>query len=187
MSRSILRGMVDQGEAVPLVYSRDTQINTETPPNFQLLQAAAGGHTNELQLLIKQGKVDINIATNRGVAGDSGRTGASLAAENGYDDILTVLVKAGADVNIPNLMGHTPLIYAVMRGNMECVKVLIAAKADLEARPINTHSTPLWIAQNRSKQFRNKKKPEISERFDAIAAELVAAGAKKPSSGCMIL
>ena len=63
MSSGILRGMVDQGEAVPLVYSRDTQINTETPPNFQLLQAAAGGHTNELQLLIKQGEVDINIAT----------------------------------------------------------------------------------------------------------------------------
>ena len=128
--------------------------------------------------------MDINIATKRGVAGDSGRTGASLAAENGYDDILTVLVKAGADVNIPSLMGHTPLIYAVMRGNMECVKVLIAAKADLEARPINTHSTPLWIAQISSKKFRNKKEPEISERFDAIAAELEAAGAKKTSSGC---
>ena len=181
---STTRGLWNNEEALPVVFSRDTQINTDSPPHFQFLQAAAGGHTNELQSLIKQGEVDINVATKRGVAGDSGRTAASLAAESGYDDILTVLIKAGADINIPNLMGHTPLIYAVMRGNMECVKCLIAAKANLEAHAINTNSTPLWIARHSSKQFR--KKPEISERFDAIAEVLEAAGAKKPS-GCVIL
>jgi len=188
-SNSELTNWSSQGEALPINFSKETEINEDSRPEFQLLQAAAGGHTNAIQLLLKQGTiVDINVSTKRGVAGDSGRTAVSLAAENGYDEIITLLAAAGADVNISTLMGYTPIFYAVARGNMQCVKVLIDAKADLEASPLNTSSTPLWIARDSSKKHRKNKQIDNSERFDAIAEVLVEAGDKQPKvNTCMIL
>ena len=192
-TRSEFANWSSQGEALPVSFSRDCQINTDSPPEFQLLQAAAGGHIQELQELlslttstsIKEKSLDINVTTKLGQCGDSGRTAISLAAENGYDDTCSVLAEAGADVDIPDLTGHSPLFYAAMRGNVECVKVLIAANANLEQKPLNTHSTALWVAKDQSYKF--QKQPKAKERFDSIARALEAAGAKPTSSGCSIL
>ena len=180
-----LSGIVNSGESVPISFARDCEINVDSPIEFQLLQAAAGGHTQELQALLKQEGIDVNVATKRGVCGDSGRTALSLAAENGYDDTCSALIDAGADVNVTDLMGHAPLFYAVVRGNVECVQVLIAAKANLEQKPLNKTSTALWVALDQSKRF--KKTPEVADRFNAIAEELKAAGAKPIKSCCTIL
>ena len=56
-SNSELTNWSSQGEALPINFSKETEINEDSRPEFQLLQAAAGGHTNAIQLLLKQGTI----------------------------------------------------------------------------------------------------------------------------------
>ncbi len=55
------------------------------------------------------------------------------------------LIDAGADVNVRNKYGATPLQMASQNGHTEIVKLLLAAKADVNAAHTNG-LTPLWMA-----------------------------------------
>lgn len=61
------------------------------------------------------------------------------AAGRGDLDDIKSLVKDGYDVNAPDekRFGWTPLIYAVMSGNLAVVKVLLEAGADVNGREAN--------------------------------------------------
>ena len=60
----------------------------------------------------------------------------ALAASGQKVEVLETLIKAGADVNIQHPAAHcgTPLIAAACFGQMECVKRLIAAGADVNLK-----------------------------------------------------
>ncbi|MDQ6799670.1 MAG: ankyrin repeat domain-containing protein [Acidobacteriota bacterium] len=64
----------------------------------------------------------------------SGETALHLAAANDTDDIIALLVKAGADVNAKDDRGRTPLFAAVTNGygGVKATPPLIAAGADLK-------------------------------------------------------
>ena len=62
------------------------------------------------------------------------------------------LIALGADVNATDENGTTPLMQAVRSKNPELVKVLIAAKADLDARNSNYHTTALMDAEGTSEE-----------------------------------
>lgn len=47
---------------------------------------------------------------------------------------LKQLIGSGADIDIPNRMDITPLMFAAYNGNVECVKLLLDAGADLKRR-----------------------------------------------------
>jgi ankyrin repeat protein len=66
----------------------------------------------------------------------SGETALHLAAANDTDDIIALLVKAGADVNAKDDRGRTPLLVAVTNGygGVKATPPLIAAGADLKTR-----------------------------------------------------
>ena len=117
------------------------------------------------------GGLDINY-----VQGSSGRTAISLAAESGYAATMTLLVNAGAELNKQDLLGNTALFYAVFNTNMNCVKVLIAANANLEVKSLNSWSTPYSIACDQAQKYR-RSQPVVAERYWAIARELSTAGA----------
>ena len=51
------------------------------------------------------------------------------AEEKGHDEIVKVLIKAGADVNVKNDDGDTALMRAEEKGHDEIVKILKAAGA----------------------------------------------------------
>src|SRR5689334_16713325 len=55
------------------------------------------------------------------------------------------LIQAGADVNHPDAIGHTALMWACMQGRLEIVRSLLRAKADPNARDQNGW-TPLKSA-----------------------------------------
>lgn len=55
----------------------------------------------------------------------------NMAAKEGKTDLLKVYVDHGADVNDVNNLGATPLLYAIRNGDMEAVRLLIEAGADV--------------------------------------------------------
>jgi ankyrin repeat protein len=62
-----------------------------------------------------------------------GNTELHLAALNDYADIIPILAKHGADVNVVNEYGHAPLYYAARHGHRKTADALIAAGANKSA------------------------------------------------------
>ena len=80
--------------------------------------------------------------------GQYGNTALMVAASQGYDKGVQVLLKASADVNIQNSDGFTALHYAAYQGRLGICKMLLAsgARASLTASDGNT---PLDDAQSK--------------------------------------
>lgn len=80
--------------------------------------AAAAGDVDEVQMLIQLSNVDIN-------RGDyDSRTALHLAANEGRVDIVKLLCKNGADVNVMDRWGGKPLDDANSGNSDECAKIL---------------------------------------------------------------
>jgi LPXTG-motif cell wall-anchored protein len=76
-----------------------------------------------------------------------------LSAEKGYKEIVKLLIQKGANVNVSNDYGETPLIFAAREGHKEVVAELIAGKADVNAKTndkdyemVIAYQTPLMAA-----------------------------------------
>ena len=68
-----------------------------------------------------------------------------MASYYGQIECLDLLLKSGADVNMTNKNGLTPLMAAVADDQLKCVKLLIQAGADVKKRD-NEDDTALSIA-----------------------------------------
>jgi len=90
------------------------------------------------------------------------------AAENGHSTIVTELINAGCDINLPTQKGDTPLGLATLNGHEECVEKLIAAGADVNIVTREGRSALLYAH---------------SKERESIAKKLIAAGAKPEYSG----
>ena len=64
-----------------------------------------------------------------------GSTPLMEAAKYGHVQTLSILIKAGADVNAADGRGVTPLWLAAQNGHVETVTILIEAGADVNVRP----------------------------------------------------
>jgi hypothetical protein len=62
-----------------------------------------------------------------------GNNDLHLAAIKGYADLLQAMVQHGADVNVKNDYGHTPLYYATVHGHRTTADALIAVGANENA------------------------------------------------------
>ena len=58
-----------------------------------------------------------------------GDTALIISSSEGYVKVVTRLIQAGADVNIFNANGWTPLIYAAYYGHNAVIKLLIEYSA----------------------------------------------------------
>lgn len=111
-----------------------------------LLATARGGNVQIAEALLKAG-ADVNAKERWG-----GQSPVMWAAAQSQTDMLRLLIKHGADINAQGAMrlwdrrtmneprpkdmnkgGFTPLLYAARQGCTECVKILAAAGADLNA------------------------------------------------------
>lgn len=61
-------------------------------------------------------------------------------------DCFLELLQNGADINAFDFYGNTPLHIAVKCNNTYAVKLLLEAKADIEAAKFSTYETPLYTA-----------------------------------------
>lgn len=70
-----------------------------------------------------------------------------LAAYNGHAATVQVLVDRGADVDLPNDRGQSPLAGAVFKAENEVVTVLLAAGADVDAGTPSARATAEMFGQ----------------------------------------
>ena len=97
------------------------------------------GYVDNVRTLIER-KANVNART------DSGYTPLTLAAENGHDNVVHVLLSdSQCQVDAKNLDGHTALHYSCGYGNVDIVSTLVKHKADVDARA-ESGETPLTIA-----------------------------------------
>lgn len=106
--------------------------------NAPLAAAVKDGQRAAALEMIAKKSVDVNAAEADG-------TTAILWAANGNDaDLVSNLLKAGANPNVRNQLGSTPLAEAVFHSNTEMVKSLLDAGADPNATGPDGQ-TPLMI------------------------------------------
>jgi len=121
---------------------------TVAPPGTgnQIRNAARQHRVVEIENLLKiwEHHAVINEIDNL----DDGNTAAFIAAREGYHIILELLLKAGAEVDKPNLAGTTPFLVASDRGREDCVRVLIKYGAKVNQKNQKSFSAILYAAQN---------------------------------------
>ena len=146
-------------------YSFGTQPDTsykESP----LHEATYKGNIEKVKELVKQGGIDINA-----IGRNSGNTPLHWAINVGkvtlvsfnlrtgipphflkppdkkkYLKIIGFLIEKGADVNIKNIKGDTPLHIAIKNQNTEIIELLIRKRAKLNVKN-NKGKTPLHLAR----------------------------------------
>jgi ankyrin repeat protein len=91
--------------------------------SIQLIQAAASGNVDRVKSLLVN-KINLNL--DRGAA-------IGNAAAAGHTQIVDLLIRAGANVNLRDKLGFTPIASAAYSGYSEIVDLLIKAGADTQA------------------------------------------------------
>ncbi|AVP87655.1 hypothetical protein phytr_7150 [Candidatus Phycorickettsia trachydisci] len=111
-------------------------------PNSSLVhQYVRENKIEEIKQIIIQGDYDLNKTDG------SGLTPLNLALKTGIknEKMASILLKAGADPNIPDTLGTTPLIRAAAHGFHDVVKLLIEKGAIINAQD-NFGNAPLQTA-----------------------------------------
>jgi len=88
------------------------------PPIVYLCRGDKGEHPDKIKTLVKYVK-HINAQTLNGVSA------MHASSRAGYLSIVKVLLDAGADINIKDNKGKTPLVYARKNNRYEMEKYLI--------------------------------------------------------------
>jgi ankyrin repeat protein len=76
----------------------------------------------------------------------SGHTSAILCCSHGYPEILQFIIEQGADADLVNSAGWSPLHYAVGNKRPQCTAVLLRHRVALDARCNAYGRTALWFA-----------------------------------------
>ena len=97
--------------------------STDGLASIQLIQAAAAGNVNRVRALLT---TNVNLDLDRGAA-------IGNAAAAGHTQIVELLIQAGANVNLTDKLGFSPIASAAYSGYSEIVNLLIDAGADIQA------------------------------------------------------
>ncbi len=104
--------------------------------------AATKGYTDILQLLVAAG-ADINMQS----GGEAEGTALQGATEAKKNEAVKILLKAGANPNIPSTTkGNTPLHVASEVNNSEAVPLLLNAQAKINAQNKKGYTALMWAA-----------------------------------------
>lgn len=106
----------------------NSQTTTETTHARAIFSAAEEGNAAEVERMLASGA----SADERMTAG--GETPLMRAAARGHEEVVRVLLDAGADVCARRADGFTPLILAVFFGHEGVVRLLVERGADASAR-----------------------------------------------------
>ncbi|XP_074048812.1 espin-like protein [Macrotis lagotis] len=102
--------------------------------------AAAMGHLAELHWLVREGGYR---AQDQDVSGVSP---LHLAARFGHPMLVEWLIQEGCDVSLETLEEALPIHYAAVKGNLTCLKLLVAADNRCVNRQTQSGASPLYLA-----------------------------------------
>ena len=112
--------------------------------SIQLIQAASIGNLDRVRSLLSS---KVNLDLDRGAA-------IGKAAAAGHTEIVELLIQAGANVNLSDRAGFTPIASAAYAGHGDIVHRLIDAGADIQAPASESNSySPLEYARMGLYQF----------------------------------
>ncbi|MDD2714406.1 MAG: ankyrin repeat domain-containing protein [Candidatus Wallbacteria bacterium] len=131
------------------------QILEASQADSRLVAAVMDGNLREVQNLAGNG-MEINAYDHLG-----GYTLLSIACAKGYREVIKFLLKSGADPNLRDSEGNSPLFFAIRNDRMQVVRQLIEGGADPEISD-RRQVTPLMCA--------------IFEDRDEIAEYLICRG-----------
>ena len=114
------------------------------------------GHITALMVACRSRQYEAVVAleTDVDARSASGCTALYLAAEEGDERIVRLLLERRADLSIADSDGGAPLLRACAFGHKLCVVLMIKAKANLEAQMISGFSALMLAAQNGHEQVR---------------------------------
>lgn len=99
-------------------------------------EAARTGDTLEMEHLLQNGEIDLNIK-------HKGRTPLMWAAAKGHRDVVTQLLKAGADVDVQASDGFTALM---LSKDTNIIVQLLKARADVNIKSPSGWTALSWAA-----------------------------------------
>jgi len=126
-----------------------------TPPDNpekerEMIDAVKSGNIDKVKKMLSQ---DPNLAISRddGSKGHlhKGKTPLHWAAFRGNEEMILLLISAGADVNAKDKLGITPLNYAISAVKNKAVVILVQNKADVNIGDELAGETPLHRAAAR--------------------------------------
>ncbi|XP_062379878.1 ankyrin repeat and KH domain-containing protein 1-like isoform X2 [Sardina pilchardus] len=131
------------------VSSRVPMLNTTTSPTPMSqppTQSTANGLSPPSALPLYP-SVDIDAHTE-----SNHDTALTLACAGGHEELVSVLIARGANIEHRDKKGFTPLILAATAGHVGVVEVLLVKGADIEAQSERTKDTPLSLACSGGRQ-----------------------------------
>lgn len=126
-------------------YNADANVSRETDGATPLFVAAQHSYQGVVRVLLSSVNADgIDAMT------DSGATPLWVASRNNHRDSAAMLLSAKANPNAADARRRTPLHQAARGDNLECIKLLLRRKADLDACAVPPRNlTPLLVAADR--------------------------------------
>lgn len=115
-------------------------------PSIQLWSAVISNDLEALQAALKMEADPNALDTRLKTAGGNGRRALNYAALGNNPKMIQALLDAGADINLANRSGFTPLMHAAERGSTDAARMLIRSGANLSAKS-RRGQTALEIAE----------------------------------------
>ncbi|KAK8137431.1 hypothetical protein PG984_002924 [Apiospora sp. TS-2023a] len=120
-------------ETVKVLLEQDTQqhlninaLDGDGDMNTALGLATEGGHLEVVSLLLQQESLLVDLVNSEG------QSPLLLAALNGYDAILDLLISRGADIFLRDNSGCTALVHACYRDSIKTIEILCGHGARLD-------------------------------------------------------
>lgn len=143
-----------------LRFAKDIEEDVETLKNASRGDVGA----RQVQEILSYGLIEVNEV----YMGLLNWTLVGIAADKGQDEVLRVLLDAGADPNVGHMSGGewTPLHYAASNCHPKVAKVLLEGGAEVD-KTDGEGSTPLHLAaQNQNEEWKEKDLVLRSMTFD---------------------
>uniref|UniRef100_A0A672QAZ0 Ankyrin repeat and KH domain-containing protein 1-like n=1 Tax=Sinocyclocheilus grahami TaxID=75366 RepID=A0A672QAZ0_SINGR len=129
------------------VNSRVPMVNTTTSPSPQPSAQTPINTVSPPSMLPLYPSVDIDAHTE-----SNHDTALTLACAGGHEELVSVLIARGANIEHRDKKGFTPLILAATAGHVGVVEILLDKGGDIEAQSERTKDTPLSLACSGGRQ-----------------------------------
>ena len=141
-SQSINKSRTSTSQSIKLFFLVVLFLTTTTSAveTASIIAAAEQNDLTTFMSIMRSTSISIDVQN------DNGATALQWAAHHGNLEMVDTLITSGANVNLANEVGYTPLIHACMGEHEGVALYLIRAKADVNAITKDAQSTALMFA-----------------------------------------